>query len=47
LAVAKEGCSFLKKRTKKLLHLGMRRPADVRIKEQKSFASFLQKRRPF
>jgi hypothetical protein len=38
-------CSFLKKRTKKLLDFGARDPASVSANEQKSFASFLQKRR--
>jgi hypothetical protein len=42
-----ESRSFLKKRTKKLLDFGVRDPASVAAKEQKSFASFLQKRRPF
>jgi uncharacterized lipoprotein YmbA len=37
----------LKKRTKKLLDLGADSPASVHAKDQKSFASFLQKRRPF
>jgi hypothetical protein len=41
----RQGCSFLKKRTKKLLRPGGRGPAGVRAKAQKSFASFLQKRR--
>jgi hypothetical protein len=41
-----ESSSFLKKRTKKLLRLGVRGPASVHLNEQKSFASFLQKRRP-
>jgi hypothetical protein len=36
----------LKKRTKKLLDFGVLNPASVRANEQKSFASFLQKRRP-
>jgi hypothetical protein len=40
-------CSFLKKRTKKLLDFGVRDPAGVPTKDQKSFASFLQKRRVF
>jgi hypothetical protein len=39
-------CSFLKKRTKKPLDFGARSPASVYPNEQKSFASFLQKRRP-
>jgi hypothetical protein len=43
----KQGCSFLKKRTKKLLYFGVLSPASVHTNEQKSFASFLQKRRPF
>jgi hypothetical protein len=43
----KQGCSVLKKRTKKLLDFGVRDPASVHAKEQKSFASFLQKRRVF
>jgi hypothetical protein len=37
---------FLKKRTKKLLFVGVPDPASVRANEQKSFASLLQKRRP-
>jgi hypothetical protein len=37
----------LKKRTKKLLAFGVTDPASVQANEQKSFASFLQKRRPF
>jgi formate-dependent nitrite reductase membrane component NrfD len=40
----KEGWSFLKKRTKKLLNFGASGPASVHAKEQKSFGSFLQKR---
>ncbi len=43
----KEGCSFLKKRTKKLFDFGLRGPASVRANKQKSFASFLQKRSAF
>jgi molybdopterin synthase sulfur carrier subunit len=35
----------LKKRTKKLLDFGADSPASLHAKEQKSFASFLQKRR--
>jgi folate-binding protein YgfZ len=35
----------LKKRTKKLLYFGVSGPASVHANEQKSFASFLQKRR--
>jgi hypothetical protein len=38
----KEGCSFLEK----LLPFAVTNPASVNAKEQKSFASFLQKRRP-
>jgi hypothetical protein len=46
----KEGCSFLKKRTKKLLRVGVRAGQAearkvVRALEQKFFASFFQKRR--
>jgi hypothetical protein len=37
----------LKKRTKKLLPFGIRGLAGLHTKVQKSFASFLQKRRPF
>jgi hypothetical protein len=37
----------LKERTKKLLDFGIRGLASEHAKEQKSFASFLQKRRPF
>jgi hypothetical protein len=36
----------LKKETKKLLPFGADFPASVHAKDQKSFASFLQKRRP-
>jgi hypothetical protein len=36
---------FLKKRTKKLLDFGVRGRAGLCANEQKSFASFLQKRR--
>jgi hypothetical protein len=36
----------LKKRTKKLFDFGVRDPASLHTKDQKSFASFLQKRRP-
>jgi hypothetical protein len=43
----KKECSFLKKRTKKLLDFDGRDPATVHANDQKSFASFLQKRRPF
>jgi hypothetical protein len=43
----KGSSSFLKKRTKKLLPLSVREPASTNAKKQKSFASFLQKRRPF
>jgi hypothetical protein len=43
----KKVCSFLKKRTKQLLDFGADSPARVRAKNQKAFASFLQKRRPF
>jgi hypothetical protein len=44
-------CSFLKKRTKKLLSVGVRPRSGnsrqvVKAKEQKFFASFFQKRRP-
>ncbi len=42
-----EACSFLKKRTKKLLDFGVPGLAGVPTKEQKSFGSFLQKRTPF
>jgi hypothetical protein len=42
----KKGCSFLKKRTKKLLDVARQARPDVHKKDQKSFASFLQKRRP-
>jgi hypothetical protein len=42
----KEECSLLKKRTKKLLAFCVADPASVHTNEQKSFASFLQKRRP-
>jgi hypothetical protein len=38
---AKQACSFLKKRTKKLLLLGLRAAGTSRPNEQKSFASFL------
>jgi hypothetical protein len=38
---------FFEKRTKKLLDFGVRGLAGVHAKEQKSFASFLQKRRVF
>jgi hypothetical protein len=41
-----ESCSFLKKRTKKLFDSGVRGPAGIHANMQKSFASFLQKRRP-
>jgi hypothetical protein len=37
---------FFEKRTKKLLDFGVREPASLQANEQKSFASFLQKRRP-
>ncbi len=47
LAPNERVCSFLKKRTKKLLDIGVRGPARVHTNEQKSFASFLQKRRPY
>jgi hypothetical protein len=40
-----KGCSFLKKRTKKPLDFGAPVPANAGAKMQKSFASFLQKRR--
>jgi hypothetical protein len=43
----KEECSFLKKRTKKLLILLTRFCCKIRLKYQKFFASFFQKRRPF
>jgi hypothetical protein len=42
----KEDRSFLEKRTKKLLDFDVTDPASLRANEQKSFASFLQKRRP-
>jgi NodT family efflux transporter outer membrane factor (OMF) lipoprotein len=42
----KESSSFLKKRTKKLLRLGRTLPEKPATATQKSFASFLQKRRP-
>jgi hypothetical protein len=42
-----ESRSFLKETTKKLLEVGVSDPATVTANEQKSFASFLQKRRPF
>jgi hypothetical protein len=41
----KEACSFLKKRTKKLLDLGTRVGAGTAASLQKFFASFFQKRR--
>jgi hypothetical protein len=37
----KKGCSFLKKRTKKLLLFGVPDQASVHATSQKSFASFL------
>jgi hypothetical protein len=37
----------LKKRTKKLLFLGLRGPAGISLNGQKFFASFFQKRRPY
>jgi hypothetical protein len=40
-----ESSSFLKKRTKKLLRLGGALPERAATATQKSFASFLQKRR--
>jgi hypothetical protein len=39
----KEGCSFLKKRTKKLLHMGLRRMVATGAINQQFFASFFQK----
>jgi hypothetical protein len=45
--MGKEECSFLKKRTKKLLIPGVRGRASIHAKDQKFFASFFQKRRPF
>jgi hypothetical protein len=38
---------FFEKRTKKRLDFGLSDPANVHANEQKSFASFLQKRNPF
>jgi hypothetical protein len=46
MAAQKENCSFLKKRTKKLLFLGVSESGERTRQRQKSFASFLQKRRP-
>jgi len=43
----KEECSFLKKRTKKLLDIGVRLPERCAIAIQKFFASFFQKRSAF
>jgi hypothetical protein len=43
--ILKEGCSFLKKRTKKLLSVNAVAGRSPAAPEQKSFASFLQKRR--
>jgi len=40
-------CSFLKKRTKKLLRFETGVAPRRTLKEQKFFASFFQKRRPF
>jgi hypothetical protein len=40
-------CSFLKKRTKKLLRLWLGVATASEPNKQKSFASFLQKRRPY
>jgi hypothetical protein len=42
-----KGRSFLKKRAKNRLDVGVSDPASVHPKKQKSFASFFQKRRPF
>jgi hypothetical protein len=41
-----EECSFLKKRTKKLLRPGPGPTPNAHAKGQKFFASFFQKRRP-
>jgi hypothetical protein len=45
--VMKEGCSFLKKRTKKLLRIGAAVLQASRFNNQKFFASFFQKRSSF
>jgi hypothetical protein len=49
MKVKEESSSFLKKRTKKLLHAGAwagANPLPRRRREQKFFASFFQKRSP-
>ena len=45
-SVEKEGCSFLKKRTKKLLRLLAESEEVPGLNVQKFFASFFQKRSP-
>jgi hypothetical protein len=39
--------SFLKKRTKKLLHIGLGLSGEAEVTIQKFFAAFFQKRRVF
>jgi hypothetical protein len=47
LGQRKEDCSFLKKRTKKLLDFGMRGPASVHTKEQSLSLLFFRKEESF